>query len=72
MKKPILDRDAGHRYSVRTSITLWMLLAGVIWATLGFAVTYASHWGGNSLEAEARRLSKIAPAAGSPPAAPQQ
>jgi hypothetical protein len=39
-------------------------LAGAIWLTLGFAVTYATHWGGGALEAEARRLSTIAPAAG--------
>jgi hypothetical protein len=64
MKKMPLNQRASHRYSVRASITVWMLLAGFIWIALGLAVSYASHWGGDSLEAEGHRLSTIVPAAG--------
>src|SRR5438067_1442856 len=64
MKKTTSDQYVIRRYSVRASITLWMVLAGLFWVTLGLAVTYASHWGGDSMEATGHRLSTIAPAAG--------
>ena len=60
----MLKQNHSHRYSVRASITLWIVVAGFIWVTLGLALTYAAHWGENSLEADASRLSTIAPAAG--------
>jgi hypothetical protein len=49
MKKMPLNQQASRRFSVRASITVWMLLAGFIWVALGLVVTYASHWGGDSL-----------------------
>src|SRR6185369_971807 len=64
MKKTTSDQYVIRRYSVRASITLWMVLAGLFWVTLGLAVTYASHWGSDSMEATGHRLSTIAPAAG--------
>jgi hypothetical protein len=64
MDKRQPHRQLGNRYSVRASIALWLVLAGLIWMTLGFAVSYATRWGETSMEAEARRLSTIAPAAG--------
>ena len=60
----MLKQSHSHRYSVRASITLWIVVAGFIWVTLGLALTYAAHWGDNALEADAGRLSTIAPAAG--------
>jgi hypothetical protein len=60
----MVKQGDSHRYSVRASITLWIAIAGFIWVTLGLALTYAAHWGQNSLEADASRLSTIAPAAG--------
>ncbi len=60
----MVKQGHSHRYSVRASITLWIAIAGFIWVTLGLALTYAAHWGQNSLEADASRLSRIAPAAG--------
>jgi hypothetical protein len=70
MLKTTPKQYSSFRYSARASITLWVILAGVFWVTLGLAVTYASHWGEESMEADARRLSTIAPAAGpqTPPA----
>jgi hypothetical protein len=61
----MVKQGDGHRYSVRASITLWIAIAGFIWVTIGLALTYATHWGQSSLEADASRLSTIAPAAGS-------
>jgi hypothetical protein len=74
MKKMSLNQHASRRFSVRASITVWMVLAGFIWVALGLAVTYASHWGEGSLEAEGHRLSTIVPAAGpqTPAAGAQQ
>ena len=74
MDKRQPHRQLGNRYSVRASIALWMVLAGLIWMTLAFAVSYATRWGETSMEAEARRFSTIAPAAGpqtSPVSAPK-
>ena len=64
-----MDKRQAHqkrngRFSVRASIALWMALAGLIWVTLALGVSYATRWGDRSLEAQARRLSTIAPAAG--------
>ena len=64
MPKTTPDQYPSLRYSARASIALWVVLAGLFWATLGFAVTYVSRWGEESMEADARRLSTIAPAAG--------
>ena len=69
MPRKTSEQYNGRRYSVRASITLWMVLAGFVWVTLGLILTFTTHWGENSIEAEADRLSKIAPAAG-PGAAP--
>jgi hypothetical protein len=60
----MVKQGHGHRYSVRASIVLWIAIAGFIWVTLGLALTYAARWGENSIEADASRLSTIAPAAG--------
>jgi hypothetical protein len=54
----------GSRYSVRAAITVWMVLAGFIWLALGVVLTYATRWGGDTIEAEGKRLSTIVPAAG--------
>jgi hypothetical protein len=64
MDKRQAHRQLNGRFSVRASIALWMVLAGLIWATLALGVSYATRWGDASLEAQARRLSTIAPAAG--------
>ncbi len=52
-----------ERYSPRASIILWIVLAGFIWVTIGLIFSFATHQRGDSLDAEANRLSKIAPAA---------
>jgi len=64
MRKTMSKQSHSHRYSVRASITLWVVVAGFIWGTLGLALTYAAHWRDTALEADAGRLSTIAPAAG--------
>ncbi len=64
MAKTTPNQHFSLRYSARASITLWVVLAGLFWVTLGLAVTYASRRGEESMEADARRLSTIAPAAG--------
>lgn len=68
MQKVMSAQRLSRRYSVRASITLWMVIAGFFWLTLGLALTYAAHWGDDPMTAEARHLSTIAPAAG--PATP--
>jgi len=64
LKKPP-DPIHIERYSPRASIILWVVLAGFIWVTIGLIFSFAAHQGSDALEAEANRLSKIAPAAGS-------
>jgi hypothetical protein len=57
-----------HRYSARASITLWIVFAAFIWVTIGVIYSIAGSSGDNTVEAKARNLSNIAPAAGSPAA----
>ena len=59
--------DDGNRFSVRASITLWLILAGLFWIAVGALFNLASHWGNDSLEAQMKALSTISPAAGPPP-----
>jgi hypothetical protein len=66
MEKTDINQYNSHRLSVRLSVTLWVALALCIWVTLGLVVRYASHWEGDSMEAEGHRLSTIVPAAGAP------
>jgi hypothetical protein len=65
LKKPP-DPIHIERYSPRASIILWIVLAGFIWVTIGLIFSFATHQGSDVLDAEANRLSKIAPAAGPP------
>lgn len=64
MQNVMSSQKFSRRYSVRASITLWMVIAGFFWVTLGLALTYVAHWGDDPMTAEARRLSTIVPAAG--------
>lgn len=54
----------GKRFSVRASITLWLVIAGVFWIFVGAIFSVATEWGDRSLDAEVQKLSTVAPAAG--------
>jgi hypothetical protein len=64
MAERVPRTDVDRRFSVRASITVWLLAAAVIWVCVGALVTYVAEWGKRTLEIEAERLSGIAPAAG--------
>jgi hypothetical protein len=68
--KQALSYD-GKRFSVRASLTLWLVIAGIFWVFVGALFSVVTEWGNRSLEAEVRKLSTVAPAAG-PTAAPQR
>jgi hypothetical protein len=63
-KRPLTDD--GKRFSVRASITLWLVLAGLFWVAVGALFNLASQWSNSALEAQVKSLSTIAPAAGPP------
>ncbi|HZS84910.1 MAG TPA: hypothetical protein VFA50_18680 [Stellaceae bacterium] len=56
------------RYSARRAIAAWLLLSAAAWMAVAGLIAIAYDWKGTSLETEADRLSKIAPAAGGAPA----
>jgi type VI protein secretion system component VasF len=63
----LLPTDAksdNPRYSARRAIALWLIVSASIWLVIGAFLSSALDRRGNSLDAEAERLSKIAPAAG--------
>jgi hypothetical protein len=64
MKRTTKPYPSDQRFSVRASISLWMLIAGLVWVTLGLAITYVTRSDENAMEAAGHRLSTIAPAAG--------
>jgi hypothetical protein len=64
MQGQVFKRYDGARLSARASITLWLVLAGMVWVTVGFAVSYLSSPDDGAPRAQAGQLSKIVPAAG--------
>jgi hypothetical protein len=48
------SEDHGEtRLSARAAITVWLILAGLVWGTVGVAINYSAHRGDDSLRAEA-------------------
>jgi hypothetical protein len=64
MQGPFFKHFSGAPLSARASIALWLVLAGMVWGTVGFAFTYATQRGDDTLRAQADQLAKIVPAAG--------
>jgi hypothetical protein len=63
-EKQALSYD-GKRFSVRASITLWLVIAAAFWIFVGAILGVATQWNRASLEAEVKALSTVSPAAGS-------
>jgi hypothetical protein len=63
-------RYSGRRYSARRAIALWIIISASIWLVVGAFMASLFEQHGDSLDADADRLSKILPAAGAPAAKP--
>jgi hypothetical protein len=47
------EDDGETRLSARAAITVWLVLAGLVWGTVGIAIDYSAHRGDGSLRADA-------------------
>jgi hypothetical protein len=56
--------DAPNRYSLGIAVVIWLGLAAAAWLIIAAIVTTAYNLSDNSIDADADRLSRIAPAAG--------
>jgi hypothetical protein len=70
MKGQVPEHCSHPRLSARASIALWLVLAGMVWGTVGLAIMYAMQGGDDGMRAQADQLSKIVPAAGGDDSAP--
>jgi hypothetical protein len=70
MPGQVSRRHGRTRLSARSSIALWLVLAALVWGTVGLAITFATQGADAVQRAQADQLSKIVPTAGGVTAQP--